>query len=223
MVERALDAGLPVGWVVGDEVYGNDGGLRQAMEQRRQRYALTVDTTQSFVIGWGHRRARNVIGDLPAQAWQRLSAGEGSKGPRLYDWTRVRLNNAYSPEWERWLVARRGLQAPDDPRSTAYFVAFAPADTSLAEVARVIGRRWSIETGFEESKGEVGLDQYEVRSWQGWHRHITLALLAHAFLSVMRAQGNAPSINEAMEGEKGGLRQEDGLRMFKQSRGLCCP
>jgi len=222
MVERALDSGLPVGWVVGDEVYGNDGGLRQALEQRHQRYALTVGAAQSFVIGWGHRRARSVIADLSAEAWQRLSAGDGSKGPRLYDWARVRLNNAHSPAWERWLVARRNLHAPDDPRSLAYFVVFAPGDTSLAEIARAIGRRWAIETGFQESKGEVGLDQYEVRSWHGWHRHITLALLAHAFLTVMRAQGNTPSVTGVTQGKKGDLRQGS-LRMFKQTRGLCCP
>ncbi len=223
MVARALDGGLPVGWVVGDEVYGNDSALRQALEQRQQRYALTVGATQSFWMGWTQRRARAAIAAIPAEGWQRLSAGDGAKGPRLYDWARVRLNNAHSPAWERWLVARRNLQVPDDPRSLAYYVVFAPADTSLAEIARVIGRRWAIETGFLESKGEVGLDQYEVRSWHGWHRHITLALLAHAFLSVMRAHGNAPSVDEAMEGKKGDLRREGSLRMFKQTRGLCCP
>jgi len=204
MVERALDAGLPVGWVVGDEVYGNDGGRRQALEQRPQRDALTVGATQSFVIGGGHRRARAAIADLPLEAWQRLSAGDGSKGPRLYDWARVRLNNAHSPQGERWLVARRTLHAPNDPRSLAYFVVFAPRDTSLAETAQVIGRRWVIETGFQESKGEVGLDQYEVRSWHGWHRHITLALLAHAFLRVMRVHSAAPFVDEPTKGKKGG-------------------
>ncbi len=223
MVERALDEGLPVGWVVGDEVYGNDGHLRHALEERGQRYALTVSAGQSFVIGWGQQRARAVIADLPAQAWERLSAGDGSKGPRLYDWARVRLNNAHSPAWERWLVARRSIHAPDDPRAVAYAVVFAPADTSLAEIARVIGRRWAIETSFQEGKGEVGLDQYEVRSWHGWHRHITLALLAHAFLSVMRVQSTAPLVDAATEGKKGGLAQGSSLRMFRQQRGLCCP
>ncbi len=223
MVERALDGGLPVGWVVGDEVYGNDGGLRQALEQRHQRYALTVGATQSCVIGWGRRRARSVIADLPADAWQRLSAGDGSKGPRLYDWARVRLNNAHSPEWERWLVVRRTLHAPDDPRSLAYFVVFAAGDTPLEEIARVIGRRWAIETCFEESKGEVGLDHYEVRSWHGWHRHMTLALLAHAFLTVLRAQATAPFVDDPTEGKKGGPRRESSPRAFKGTRGLCCP
>jgi len=222
MVERALDAGLPVGWVVGDEVYGTDGGLRHAVEQRHQRYALTVGATHSVVIGGGHQRARSVIADLPTEAWQRLSAGDGSKGPRLYDWARVRLNNAHSPEWERWLVARRTLPAPDDPRSSAYVVVFAPGDTSVEESARVIGRRWTSETCVEESKGEVGLDQYEVRSWHGWHRHMTLALLAHAFLTVMRAHGNALVGEEPTEGKKGGPRRESSLQAFKGTRGLCC-
>jgi len=223
MVERALERGLPVGWVVGDEVYGNDGGLRQALAQRHQRYALTVGATHSFVIGWGHQRARSVIRELPAGEWQRLSAGNGSKGPRLYDWARVRLNNAPSPEWERWLVARRNLHAPDDPRSIAYFVVFAPSDTSVEAIAQAIGRRWAIETCFEESKGEVGLDQYEVRSWQGGHRHITLAVRAHAFLTVMRAHDTALVAEELTEGKKGGPRRESSLRAFKGTCGLCCP
>ena len=163
-----------------------------------------------------------MIAALPTEAWQRLSAGDGSKGPRLYDGARVRLNNAHSPAWERWLVARRNLHAPDDPRSIASFVAFAPRDTSLAEIARVIGRRWAIEPGFEESKGEVGLDQYEVRSWHGWHRHITLALLAHTFLTVMRAHGHTPLVEEPTEGGKGGPRRESSLRAFTQTWGPCC-
>ncbi len=99
---------------------------------------------------------------------------------------------------------------------------FAPGDTSVEESARVIGRRWTSETCVEESKGEVGLDQYEVRSWHGWHRHMTLALLAHAFLTVMRAHGNALVGEEPTEGEKGGPRRESSLQAFKGTRGLCC-
>ena len=217
MVERALDGGLPVRWVVGDEVYGNDGRLRRALEERRQRYALTISATTDLWLEWTQQPARQIIAAQPAEAWARLSAGEGAKGPRVYDWTRVRVNNAYSPAWERWLVARRSVPSPDDPRSTAYFLVFAPADTTLEEIVRVLGQRWTIETGFEESKGEVGLDQYEVRSWQGWHRHITLAMLAHAFLVVLRAQSHAqaPPFLPAVV-------QTDSLRTFKEQRGLCC-
>ncbi|HLB78510.1 MAG TPA: IS701 family transposase [Candidatus Dormibacteraeota bacterium] len=218
MVERALDGGLPLRWVVGDEVYGNDGRLRQALEQRHQRYALTISATTDLWIEWEQRTARDIIAAQPADAWARLSAGDGSKGPRVYDWTRVRVNNAYSPAWERWLVARRSVVTPDDPRSTAYFLVFAPADTALEEIVRALGQRWTIETGFEESKGEVGLTQYEVRSWQGWHRHITLALLAHAFLVVLRARTHAqdtPFLSAAVP--------MGSLQAFRQQRGLCCP
>jgi SRSO17 transposase len=218
MVERALAGGLPARWVVGDEVYGNDGRLRQALEERQQRYALTISATTDLWVGWRQREARAIIAAQPAAAWETLSAGDGAKGPRVYDWTRVRVNNAYAPEWERWLVARRSLVSPDDPRSTAYFLVFAPADTPLAEIVRVLGQRWTIETGFEDSKGEVGLAHYEVRSWHGWHRHITLALLAHAFLTVLRAHTHAqdtPFLSRAA--------QTDSLRAFKQQRGLCSP
>jgi SRSO17 transposase len=217
MVERALDGGLPVRWVVGDEVYGNDGRLRQALEERRQRYALTISATTDLWLGWTQQPARQIIAAQPPEAWARLSAGEGAKGPRVYDWTRVRVNNASSPAWERWLVARRSVTSPDDPRSTAFFLVFAPAATTLEEIVRALGQRWTIETGFEESKGEVGLDQYEVRSWQGWHRHITLAMLAHAFLTVLRAQIHAqdtPFLPAVV--------QTDNLRTFKEQRGLCC-
>jgi SRSO17 transposase len=218
MVEQALDSGLPLRWVVGDEVYGNDGRLRQALEARGQRYALTISATTDLWLGWIQQTARAIIAAQPAADWARLSAGDGSKGPRLYDWTRVRVNNAFSPEWERWLVARRSLVNPDDPRATAYFLVFAPADTPLAEIVGVLGQRWTIESGFEDSKGEVGLAHYEVRSWQGWHRHITLALLAHAFLTVLRAQTHAqdtPFLSAAV--------QRGSLRAFKQQRGLCSP
>lgn len=217
MVERALDGGLPVRWVVGDEVYGHDGRLRQALEQRQQRYALTIRAATDVWRGGTQREARAIIAAQPAETWTRLSAGDGAKGPRVYDWTWVRVNNAYSPEWERWLVARRSLVRPDDPRSTAYFLVFAPADTPLEEIVRVLGQRWTIESGFEESKGEVGLDQYAVRAWQGWHRHITLAMLAHAFLTVLRVQTHAQDTPFLCAPA-----QTHSLRAFKQQRGLCC-
>jgi SRSO17 transposase len=221
LVERALDSGLPLRWVVGDEVYGNDGRLRQALEQRGQRYALTISATTDLWIDWEQREARALIAAQPADAWARLSAGDGAKGPRVYDWTRVRVNNAFSPAWERWLVARRSLVAPDDPRSTAYFLVFAPADTSLEEIVGVLGQRWTIETGFADSKGEVGLAHYAVRSWQGWHRHITLALLAHAFLTVLRAHTHAQ--DTPFLSALSAAAPPHSLRAFKQQRGLCSP
>jgi SRSO17 transposase len=221
LILRALESGLPVAWVTGDEVYGADYHLRVALEEREQPYALTVSAKQAIAVGWQQRRARDLVAAAPESAWERLSCGEGSKGPRLYDWLRLPINHPYDARWQRWLVARRGLTNPDDPRSIAYFLVFAPAETSLATLAQVIGERWGIECAFEESKGAVGLDQYEVRSWHGWYRHITLAMWAHAFLSVTRAGTlvSAPLAPPADEGKKGAP-QPSSLAAFKRQRGL---
>lgn len=132
--------------------------------------------------------AKKIAADREDAAWQRLSCGEGAKGPRLYDWARGPLFRLADPEWEHWLLMRRSVEDPED---LAYYVVFAPAGISLLELVRVAGRRWTIEQGIEGAKGEAGLDQYEVRSWTGWYRHTTLSLLAHAFLCVSRSQANA--------------------------------
>src|SRR5262249_39758977 len=124
---------------------------------------------------------------VPRKAWQRLSAGEGSNGPRWVDWAALR-RPCCERGWQRWLLLRRKV---DKPTELAYYRMFAPARASLAEVVQVAGTRWAGEDCFETAKGEVGLDQYEVRSWAGWYRHITLALLAHAYLTVERAQTQA--------------------------------
>ena len=134
---------------------------------------------------------------LPAHAWQRLSAGEGAKGPRQYDWAWVPLwrlqLNAQEQRWAHGLLVRRSLKWPHE---MAYYVTFSPRHiTALETLAKVAGQRWNIEVGLEAAKQECGLDEYEVRSWLAWHRHVTLALLVHAFLLVMRAQakeGNLP-------------------------------
>ena len=116
-------------------------------------------------------------------AWQCLSAGSGSKGERLYDWARVRLARPAAPAWAHWLLIRRSRSKPEQQ---AYYVVFAPAAATLAELARVAGHRWTIEECFEVGKQEVGLGDYEIRSWHGWYRHITLAMLALAFLVAMQ-------------------------------------
>lgn len=221
LVLRALESGLPVAWVTGDEVYGGDYHLRAALEARQQSYALTIKATHALWVGWRQRQARDLVAAEPASAWERLSCGDGSKGPRLYDWLRLPINHPHDARWQRWLVARRGLTNPDDPRAIAYFLVFAPAETSLATLAEVIGDRWGIERAFEESKGAVGLDQYEVRSWHGWYRHITLAMWAHAFLSATRATTLAPLplAPTADEGKKGGPAPSS-LAAFKRHRGL---
>jgi SRSO17 transposase len=198
MIERALDAGVPCRWVTGDEVYGGDRTLRFVLEQRRQPFVLAIACNEPlWRDGPVYRPAQEIADQLPATAWQRLSAGAGTKGPRFYDWAwqplwRLQLTTA-ERAWGHWLVVRRSLKKPDE---RAYYVAFAPREgMTLKTLAQVAGRRWAIEAGFEATKQECGLDEYEVRSWQAWHRHVTLALLAHAFLVAMQLQA-----------KKGGLR-----------------
>ena len=133
----------------------------------------------------GREWAKDIFARLPAREWRRLSCGAGSKGERAYDWARVRARTV-DGERLRWLVARRSLT---DPSALSYYIASAARETPLTQLARVAGARWAVEESFETAKGEVGLDHYEVRSWAGWYRHITLAMLAHAYLSAMRAAG----------------------------------
>jgi SRSO17 transposase len=192
MIGRALDAGLPCAWVLGDEIYGSDRRLRMDLESREQSFVLAIRSNEKLwsVLGerLGQHTAAQLTQALPNNAWQRLSAGAGSKGERFYDWARMRLTRLQQPPWEHWLLVRRSRR---DPTDLAYYVVFGPAETSLATLARVAGQRWTIEECFEVAKQEVGLADYEVRSWHGWHRHITLAMLALAFLAGMRVTLNA--------------------------------
>ena len=192
MLARAMAAGVRVLWVTGDAVYGSDPGLRSWLEDNRQPFVLAVRSHERVWISTGARlrqvTAAQVAAKIPPGHWQRLSAGEGAKGPRLYDWTLKPLVGPVDPGWGRWLLVRRSLSQPTE---LAYYVVFGPVGTPLTAMVRVAGSRWAIEESFETAKGEVGLDQYEVRRWTGWYRHITLALLAHAYLTVTRAHAAA--------------------------------
>jgi SRSO17 transposase len=192
MVARALDAGVPCEWVLGDEVYGADRRLRMMLEARGRPYLLAIrgnDKLWSELDGrLGQHAPEALARALPHQAWRRLSAGAGTKGERLFDWARLRLVRLQAPPWEHWLLVRRSLADPED---LAYFVVFGPATARLIDLARVAGRRWIVEECFAAAKQEVGLADYEVRSWHGWHRHVTLAMLALAFLAALRAGLNA--------------------------------
>lgn len=148
--------------------------------------------------------------------WQRISCGDGTKGPREYDWVRIQFSCPDAPGWERWLLVRR---SKSDIKDKSYYLVFAKSGTCLEEMVTVAGTRWTIETCFETAKGEVGLDSYEVRSWTGWYRHITLALLAHAFLTVTRAQGR----REFFKKEQTPAKPNNSRQKFKRQLGLCCP
>jgi SRSO17 transposase len=189
MLARALEAQVPFAWVTGDEVYGNDRLLRRFLEERQLPFVLAIRRNEAlwvWVAGDGPMQieAQELASLVEGGDWQRLSAGDGEKGPRLYDWAAVPVRPLRERAWAHWLLVRRSLS---DPSDLAYYVCFAPVETALAQLVRVAGRRWSIEACFESAQGEVGLDQYEVRKWASWHRHITLAMLAHAYLVVMRA------------------------------------
>jgi SRSO17 transposase len=184
MLARALAAGVPARWVTGDSVYGNDRRLRLWLEAQPQAYVLAVSGQEYIWLGWQQRRITTILAALPDDGWTRLSAGDGTKGPRWYDWRWLPLADPVDPHWRRWLLVRRSMSAPTE--MTAYVV-FAPQATTLEAVVRVAGSRWTIESSFEAAKGEVGLDDYEVRSWTGWYRHITLVMWAYALLTVLRA------------------------------------
>lgn len=190
MIARALEAGTPCDWVVADEVYGNNSKLRRWLEERRLGYVLAIASDQR--MRWpdhDRRRVDAIAQSLPNLAWERISAGSGSKGERLYDWTLI-------PGWEEdgfshGLLVRRSIE--DEPEH-AYYWFYAPTRKSTLEtLVRVAGQRWQIEQAFQTAKGECGLDHYEVRSWHGWYRHITLAMLAHAVLAVLRSRGEKNS------------------------------
>ena len=192
MIARALAAEVPFGWVAGDTVYGNDRRLRRWLEEREISYVLAVKSNEPLWAntedGSAQVAAWRLAQGIPDDQWQRLSAGEGSKGPRLYDWGRVSIRPWPEPDQGHWLLVRRSITDPED---LAYYACYGEADTPLVELVRVAGTRWIIEDGFKEAKQEVGLDEYQVRRWTGWYRHITLALLVHAFLAVARFHATA--------------------------------
>ncbi len=199
MIARAIAAAVPFGWVAGDTVYGNDRRLRRWLEEQGRPYVLAVKRNEPLWVDterdMAQVAARDLAQEMPADQWQRLSAGEGSKEPRLYDWGRVSIRAGSDPDQSHWLLVRRSIADPDD---LAYYTCFGPADATLAELVRVAGHRWIIEDVFKEAKQEVGLDEYQVRRWTGWYRHITLALLVHAFLAVCRM--HATTANDAIGG-----------------------
>jgi SRSO17 transposase len=182
LLARAFAAGVPARWVVGDTIYSAEE-VRRWLEGQGRDYVLAVPSTHGIWTRAHQQTAEQLMGRLPSGAWVRLSAGEGSQGPRWYDWACLRLSYSTAAGKGQWLLARRSIS---DPSELAYYRVFGPADTPVSEMVRVAGRRWTIEEGFEQTKGEVGLDQYEVRRYDAWYRHVTLALLAHAFLEVTR-------------------------------------
>ncbi|MDG5809329.1 IS701 family transposase [Streptomyces ossamyceticus] len=189
MVLRALASPLPITWVTADSAYGQDNRFRRLLEQSGVGYVLAVPKSQFSV---GCSRIEGLFAQAPHEAWEKVSCGDGAKGPRVYHWAAVRLPAVAEFDYQgevphrmRWALARRSMSKPDE---IAYYLAYAPLQVTVQELVRVAGARWAIEECFQAAKNECGLDQYEVRRYVGWYRHITLAMLAHAFLAATAHQ-----------------------------------
>src|SRR5712692_5427922 len=190
MLARIWDAQVPIAWVVADTVYGGNLDLRNWLETHQYPYVLAVPCNEPVgILTRDGQRKRVEVWEveallLGAQDWQRLSMSEGTKGPRLFDWAYVPILHRWEDDRRHWLLIRRSLS---DPAEKAYYFVFAPKTTTLHEMVKAIGARWHIEEDFENTK-DMGLDQYEVRSWTAWYRHVTLVMLAYAFLVGICAQ-----------------------------------
>jgi len=197
MIERAIAAGVPFAWVAGDSIYGVSE-VEMALRRAGKGYVLGVNATSQF-NSWGAKpavagTAAEIASTLDPSAWCRLSAGVGSKGERLFDWAYLELadldageyNESLSGLWTRGLLIRRTIADGD----LAFFATWCPAGTGMETLAAVEGRRWAIEDGFETAKNELGLDHNETRSWHGWHRHVSLVMLAFAMLAAIRHKTN---------------------------------
>jgi SRSO17 transposase len=182
MIARAIDSGVAAAWVTGDEVYGASTDLRAELEKRQLRYVLAVACDHQVATGAGKLRADQIAKQLPAKAWQRLSAGAGAKGPRWYAWAMVDIDTADQPP-HRWLLIRRNHSTGE----LAYYRCHAPHPVPLGELVTVAGRRWTVEESFQAGKGLCGLDEHQVRTWISWQRWTILAMTAHAFLTVLAA------------------------------------
>lgn len=180
MLERALNAGIEVGWFTADEAYGDNPGLRAWLEEHGLDYVMAVSCDQRLATAKGPARADDLARSAPRKGWQRLSAGKGSKGHRLYDWLLLDPGTNYDTG-EHLLLVRRSISKPTE---LAYYICHTRHPVSLAELVRVAGSRWGVEETFQFAKNETGLDHYQVRKYDAWYRHITLSMLAAAFLAV---------------------------------------
>lgn len=198
MIARALAASVPFAWVAADSVYGV-GDIEMALRRTGKGYVLGVNSNHHFG-SWGAKptltgTAEEIAGELDPSVWQRLSAGEGTKGARLHDWVYLELADLDAAEydenqsglWTRGLLIRRNIADGD----LAFFTTWCPAGTGIETLVQVEGHRWAIEDSFETTKNELGLDHNETRSWHGWHRHVSLVMLAFAMMAAIRHRANA--------------------------------
>jgi SRSO17 transposase len=188
MLHRAFRAGVPAAWVTADEVYGGDSKFRQMLEKQGLGYVVAVSCQQRLFLGGRYARVDEHVTAWPSEVWRKLSCGCGTKRERIYEWAFLRFGEPTEKDFRKGLLVRRSLK---DPNDRAYYLTCANEGASITSLVYVAGTRWAIEECFEQAKQETGLDGYEVRSWRAWHRHITLAMFAHAMLAVIRSKANA--------------------------------
>jgi SRSO17 transposase len=193
MLARAFAAGVPAGWVVADSASGRSHAFRRWLEEHGRASALMVPSTHAVRYAGRRQTAAKLAERLPDTAWQTVTVGAGTSSEDQQVWACLPLSETCASGLRRWLLIRR---SGDDGEDLAYFLAYGAVDTSAAELLRVCGVRWQIEEGFAQAKGEVGLDQHEVRTWDAWHRFVTLCLLAHAGLVVMRVAARQQETEE---------------------------
>lgn len=183
MLGHAFDAGLKPDFVLADEVYGNDSKFRRFLENWGRPFVVAVQCGQCLWMGLTQQRVDYIAAEVPSKSWFRMSVGDGAKGPRVYDWAAAKYGAPTEKGQIRWLLIRRNIETQE----LAYYLCAAPKKVNARDLAIAAGRRWAIEVCFETAKQETGLDEYEVRSWDGWHRHVILSMLALAFLTVVRS------------------------------------
>jgi SRSO17 transposase len=183
MLQRAFEAGVPARWVAADSFYGRSHEFRAWLEERGRAYAVMIPKTNMVPLGGRKKKIERLAERLPEDAYSEVLPAEDSGQRRPWEWACLGLAADPKKGMSRWLLVRRGS---DDPEEMAFYQAYGPEDTSVEKLVRICRDRWAIEVAFEEAKGEIGMDHYEVRKWGAWHRYVTLCLLAHAFLVVTR-------------------------------------
>jgi len=185
MIGRAITAGVPFAWFTADETYGQAKFLQAWLEDQGVSCVMAIGCSGTLTVPEGEQRAGALIAAVPSRAWQRISAGAGAHGPREFDWARIPVRPGWRPGRGHWLLARRSLA---DPGEIAYYACYGPRRSSTADLAWIAASRWHIEECFQQAKNEAGPDHYQVRSWRAWYAHVTLSMLALAWLAASRAQ-----------------------------------
>ncbi len=196
MMKRAYENRLPFEWAAGDSVYGADSRIQKYLEEKDKKYMFAVSGKEYVWIGFRQYSVKEIKGNLDEEKWVRISTGSGTKGEKVFEWQYTEVN-CNIENHRKYLIFRRSLADHSQIRG---YIAYGNCETKMEEFVKIAGIRWTIEMNFAEMKGETGLDQYEVRSYNGWHKHITLSCLAHAFLTVLREQfENLPDMSVTYE------------------------